>query len=930
MALHTHINNLNAGELSPLLHSRTDSAAYKSGCVQLQNMLPLVQGGVRRRPGLESVGIQRNPCKLLGFNFSTTTSFVIEFSDKVSRFWSNGTLIPSLASATPLQVKTPYGTVHLNKLQSCQLNDVIYLADGTHMPQVLERYGDQDWRIRELHEPKNGFADISGTFGKGAAGSAQISLWLTPDKTIGSAVAASSYATANAPQSTVSSSAAPAGTGMAYISSIQRMQAFFVVPSTGNYEFRVTGVDDGARVRFNPSAVANNVDAQEIINGGLPASSTIQSAVFALTSANEHWIEFLLWDWTRPGGGTFQYRVNGGAWTAISAGLLKNAIPPATPTENELIQGWPAMLDTNYDDITITPSDTKGQITLTATADIFQSAHKNSYWQIAHYRDTARITLGTGTSTSSALRVVGAWDVFSYGRWTGTFYLERRALNSTVWEVIRSWQASSNERNVAASGVLNEECELRLRGASLVDNGSSTSNAFWVLEAADTRITGLVKITGYTNARSVSAYVVRSLGANTATKAWAEGAWSDVRGYPNAVSFYEQRLLFGGTTSNPQRIHGSTIGDFENFLRGTYDDSALDFTLAAADGNPIQWMAAQQGLIVGTTGDEWLIDSGSAEKPITPTNVRVKRQSRYGSAPGLPALIVGEVALFVQRGCRKVREFTYAFERDGWVAPDLSLLAEHITRSGIVGLAYQGIPESRLWCILADGSLIGMTYERDQKVIAWHRHLALFPLLVGEQGAIPPVTHPCEFVSVCSIYSPTGATDEMWFCVKDPRDDTYQICRFHPPTVEEDLYNRNYNDFFHSGALTFTDSVGTLVSPADLGNPSEWIVQPTALHMDLQDGPNRGRQQRISRMVIEVINSSGIFIQDSPTDQSVPLDETVMRDEEGDVITALFTGDIDHVLESRHRRRTAFTLRGSTPGGVHISGIIAKWETYGD
>lgn len=939
MAIHSFINSLNAGELSPLLIARTDSDKYRSGCKSLVNMIPLVQGGVRRRPAFEMMGVIKNAAKLLGFNFSTTTSFIIEFTPYLARFWSNGVLVPSPspASGAPLLVNTPFTAGQLQRLQSCQLNDVIYLTDGAHMPRVLERRGDQDWKLREIHEPKNGFADISGNYTIGTAGQAETSLWVVPAQTIGTIAQAVSWMTANPATSTATNQPAPSGTGSTYAASIQRMQAFFVPPSTGSYEFRASNIDDYCRVRFNATAGASNAAATDIITLAdiHQGSLTGISDPVALTSGSDYWIEFILGDWGAPGSGTFEYRVGAGAWTAITAGLLKKATAPVTPTENELIEGWPAMLDTNAEDVTITPSGTTGQITLTATADIFQAGHVGAYWQIAHYRDTARTTLAVASmggtlasgTDSTAIRVVGAWDVFTYGRWTGTLLLQRRSLNSAVWETIRSWQSSQFERNVAANGLENVECELRFRTGSIIQDGSAaTGVTFFVLEAADTRITGLAKVTAITSARVASAYVVRSLGATTATKAWSEGAWSDVRGYPNAVAFYEQRLLFGGTTSNPQRIHASTIGDFEHFLRGSYDDSALDFTLAAADGNPIQWMASQQGLIVGTTGDEWLIDSGSTEKPITPTNVRVKRQSRYGSAAGLPALIVGEVALFVQRGARKVREFTYAFERDGWVAPDLSLLAEHITTSGIVSIAYQGIPESRLWCVLGNGTVIGMVYERDQKVIAWHRHNALFPQDVGLPGNNPDGNN-AEFVSVASIYGTD--LDEVWFCCQNPADGLHYICRLHPGTASG-TGPRRYSDFFHTGTLTYTDETETITLPASTGTPSEWTVQPMPLAIDLQDGSNRGRLQRLARMTLEVIASSGIKYTDSPDDTTVQKDDAVAINEMGTVVSGAYTGDIDCVVTSRHRRRTNFALSGNGAGDVNITGIIAKWDAYGD
>jgi hypothetical protein len=85
--------NFNAGELSPFLTSRTDVTKYESGCQLLENFIILPYGGVIRRPGTQWLGRAKYPdkqCRMIGFNFSVTTNFMLEFGDKYIRFWTNG------------------------------------------------------------------------------------------------------------------------------------------------------------------------------------------------------------------------------------------------------------------------------------------------------------------------------------------------------------------------------------------------------------------------------------------------------------------------------------------------------------------------------------------------------------------------------------------------------------------------------------------------------------------------------------------------------------------------------------------------------------------------------------------------------------------------------------------------------------------------
>ena len=194
--------------------------------------------------------------------------------------------------------------------------------------------------------------------------------------------------------------------------------------------------------------------------------------------------------------------------------------------------------------------------------------------------------------------------------------------------------------------------------------------------------------------------------------------------YPSCIAFFEERILFAGSKTYPQRIYSTKSGDWEDMTVGTGDADAFIFTLAADQVNVIRWLAPRKYLMLGTIGGEWRIWSGEDNAPMTPSNVKASRESSYGSADFQP-VIVGPVTLFLQRLKRKIRELVYSFEADGWKAPDLSILAEHITDGGIISaLAYQPEPHSILYMVRSDGVLLGMVYDREQDVIAWFRWVA--------------------------------------------------------------------------------------------------------------------------------------------------------------------------------------------------------------
>ncbi len=191
--------------------------------------------------------------------------------------------------------------------------------------------------------------------------------------------------------------------------------------------------------------------------------------------------------------------------------------------------------------------------------------------------------------------------------------------------------------------------------------------------------------------------------------------------FPSSVAFYEQRFVVAGTASQPQTVFFSVGGDFENFTGGTDADSALTYTIGSNQVNVIRYLSSSRSLLVGTSGGEFAVRSSGTDEPLTPTNSQIKQQSTYGSADVQPVQ-VGNAVLFLHRAARKIRELTYNFDSDSYVAPDLTILSEHVTEGGIVEMAYQQEPDNIVWCVRNDGILAGMTYRREEQVIAWHRH----------------------------------------------------------------------------------------------------------------------------------------------------------------------------------------------------------------
>lgn len=220
-----------------------------------------------------------------------------------------------------------------------------------------------------------------------------------------------------------------------------------------------------------------------------------------------------------------------------------------------------------------------------------------------------------------------------------------------------------------------------------------------------------------TEAASATVTIVGKLVADTN---WRLGAFYPGN-YPSAVAFYEQRFVLAATNGQPQTLYFSVGGDFENFTGGTLADSALTYTIGSNQVNVIRYLSSSRSLLVGTSGGEFAVRASGTDEPLTPTNAQIKQQSAYGSANVQPVQ-VGNAVLFLHRAARKIRELTYNYDSDSYVAPDLTILSEHITEEGISEMAYQQEPDNIVWCVRTDGVLVGMTYRREEQVIAWHKH----------------------------------------------------------------------------------------------------------------------------------------------------------------------------------------------------------------
>lgn len=336
---------------------------------------------------------------------------------------------------------------------------------------------------------------------------------------------------------------------------------------------------------------------------------------------------------------------------------------------------------------------------------------------------------------------------------TGTVTITASAslfASTDVGRLIRFREVVEAEHDAWATSTSYAQNDLVRHGDNVykkVDTGSDTSGSTPPVHTQGQKVYGSitwefqhsgfghVKITGFTSATVVTALVknTNSAGASTgvlpasvvgssnATTLWSLGSFSTTTGFPRALGFYEERLYFAGTTSQPQTIFGSVSADFENHTPGILDDSAVNFTIASDQVNVIKHLLPARFLQVLTTSAEFTLSGGTGSTPVSPTNVNVLRETTFGSSDIRP-LRAGNSTILLQKGQEKVKEITFDLDTDGLLGIDLSILADHLPRGGLTDMVWQQEPELIVWFVHADGRLIGLTYDRANGAVGWHEH----------------------------------------------------------------------------------------------------------------------------------------------------------------------------------------------------------------
>lgn len=365
-----------------------------------------------------------------------------------------------------------------------------------------------------------------------------------------------------------------------------------------------------------------------------------------------------------------------------------------------------------------------GEVTITASAAIFQAGHEGALFQVEAYdfSDLPAWEVGVDGNVSGTTirRSDGkAYLAASSGR-TGTV--------QPTHEEGTEWDGSGNKD-------VNDKGPYGVKWTYLYDQ-------FGIIRIDSVSPFGM-EATG-----TVLRRVPESL-QTVASWRWAHAAFSEAEGWPSHVFLWESRLcyirgfdLFASVVGD----YGGGRANFQQYLSSgrLAPDLAFRYRLAIPDA-PL-WVKVDRVPIIGTASGEYAVNLKNPASGVQEGNLRLDKQSNYGSAQ-IDPVEAGTSIIYVQRGGTQLREANYNVGPDRYVSPNINRWARHIARPSLVQLGQQQMTEELLFGVRADGQLVLRSYDPEQEVKGFSRRV------LGQDGAV---------VSAVCIPNEDGSRDDIW------------------------------------------------------------------------------------------------------------------------------------------------------------------------
>ncbi len=935
--------SFNGGEISPDLHWRCDLERFFSSCRTIDNFLVKPSGAVTRRPPTVALAQVFNPgrdtfitARMFAFKYSEDTVYIIVVTQSaeactITVYDTDGVVKGEISDA-------PWSELNLYEISFQKSNDVLFLAHSNVPIGRLERHGDDDWQF-VAHEFRGG-PWRSMNLDQTAVISLTVPRWS----------AAATYAVGDI---------------------VDNFDCNFTITAVGHEYWKKTKINvenDNSGAEWNTTKKKITIDQYYTVltvasTTGLSVGNRIEVSGTAYHNGT---YEVLKLTSTKVyiNTGAAKYAATGATknWYATESLGASSFIHYDDGTFYECIQAHAPHHHTDETDYWREVHSYNGSVTLTCHAGIFSENMVGTRIRIDCERPESYLR-GTflADGSSKAFPVTGKVSLTSGGRWSGNMDLELSTDNGANWDSIAQISSNDADYNGVVERDIDEQNALIRVTMSNYDTPTRGKGATWKLTIETKMVPVIVTLSHYTSATQMEGEVEASMFLTETTWRWYEGAFGPKHGYPRAICIFDERLMCAGTTTDPHRIFGSAINDWQDFAPGTLETSPIDFAVASDSLQKIMWLCPKQELLVGTDGGEYTVAARDSDKAISGSNIRVKRQAEHGSAP-IQAVATAEAVAYVQRARRAIRMCSYEYQSDGYVSLDMSTFAQHLVDGSIRELTYQRVPNGVLWTVRNDGTLLSLTYNREQQVMGWGTH------------------HTWDDGFVCAACAPGVYSDDVYvLCQRGERvylEKLEELTVTGPDTATHAQTNTSWLDWRHTvdgDGVKDVDTVTLLPAPSavaltwplqvygdgrllasdeysiayssevgryqvktisqfyriDVGLPYTSTVKPTDIAVNPQVGTAAGDTFRVSEVQLYLVDSIGgeVSLDDGETFNAIPwLTPATIPGRALQPQTAMKR----QAITGGHRRGLDLVVRTSNAGPFTLAMVAAELEKVND
>lgn len=392
--------------------------------------------------------------------------------------------------------------------------------------------------------------------------------------------------------------------------------------------------------------------------------------------------------------------------------------------------------------VKLKPGANVGNTTLTSDKPFFKSGHVGALFRVFHNNMDQTFSLSSEGEYTDPFRISGVraslndrvWNYGISGSWSGTIRTYKSITSASDGYTTAHNFASSAIPDVTTNQTYptqNDDPADNLITWNRIgfDPGTYTSGVATIRQVhPGSSGWGACRVTAFNSSTSVSVEVLEAFNDVAFSDNWQESIWSDRRGWPTSVTFHEGARLWW--LGNSYAI-GSVSDDYESFDVTVVGDSApIIRVLGSGPVDTIHFGLSLGHLMMGTAGSILAGQSTSFGEPLTPTNMTARDCSTQGAA-AMPAIKIDLNGVFVDRSTRRVFELSLGGQQlayyGNYSARDLTLLHPDLASDGaggtigMVGIAVQRQPDTRVHLVLGDGTLASLCYNPAENLEAWYR-----------------------------------------------------------------------------------------------------------------------------------------------------------------------------------------------------------------